>query len=98
MSAPARSMAASSAVTSVAVGEGCHRPTTSIFILGRFVCAAATMACVQRTFSARIATLGVSLARLVRSCPAMLPSTVKMVLPRSGELSGKTRNQYLYRL
>jgi len=97
MSAPARSMAASSAVTSVAVGEGCQRPTTSIFIFGRFSCAAFTIASVQITFSARIATFGVSFFKSARICPAMLPSTANSVFPSPGEFSGATRNQYLYR-
>jgi len=96
-SAPERSMAASSAVTSVATGDGCQRPTTSIFIFGRFSCAALTIASVQITFSARIATLGVSFFRSARTWPAMLPSTANSVLPSPGALSGATRNQYLYR-
>ena len=72
--APARSIADSSAVTSVATAEGCQVPTTSIFIAGRFFCAAAIRPSVQTAFSARIATFGArSSARCGsagRSCPS----------------------------
>jgi hypothetical protein len=88
MFAPVRSIADSSAVTSVAVAEGCQRPTTSIFIAGRFFCAAATSACVHTAFSASSATLGVSVLSSVRICCAIEFITAKSVRARSTSLVG----------
>ena len=93
--APLRSIAESSAVTSVAVAEGCQVPTTSIFIAGRFFCAAATIASVHTAFSARMATLGVSVFRSARICSPIEPSTENRVRARSTSFVGATRNQYL---
>ena len=95
MCAPLRSIAESSAVTSVAVAEGCQVPTTSIFIAGRFFCAAATSASVHTAFSASNATLGISVFSSVRICWPIEFITAKSVRARSTSFTGVMRNQYL---
>src|SRR4030042_642728 len=94
--APEALIADSSAVTSVAVAEGLHSPTTSIPIFGRFVLPRPTIGSAQTAFSARIATFGVVIPSSFLMALATVSTRRRSTLKRNRELMGGTRNQYLY--
>src|SRR4030042_3511807 len=89
-------MAESSAATSVATGEGCQTPATSMPILGIVASAALIIPSVHTAFSPTTAILTWGRFKDFFSMAPTVARGMKLVLPRNGEFMGVCRNQYLY--